>query len=114
MPSDDSSAPDAPDAPAPPAPAAPAATKSSRLLTGSIPLGILGMAVPMIASNIFHSVQSIVDMKFVGSLGAESIAAVGMSGQSIWILITVFIGLSTATGAATPSARRTSRGRRCC
>ena len=69
------------------------------LTTGSIPRGILGLAVPMIGSSILHSIQSLVDMFFVGKLGSGALAAVGMSGTAIMLLITVFIGINISTAA---------------
>lgn len=71
----------------------------SDLTTGSIPRGVLSLAVPMVVGSIFHSIQSLVDMFFVGKLGPASVAAVGMSGTIIMILITVFIGINMATVA---------------
>lgn len=55
--------------------------------------------MPIIAANTFHSIQSLVDMFFVGKLGPEAVAAVGMSGAVIMILITAFVGLNVATVA---------------
>jgi putative MATE family efflux protein len=69
------------------------------LTSGSIPVGILSLAVPMILSMFLHSIQSLVDMFFVGKLGPASIAAVGMSGAVIWILVTAFMGVNIATVA---------------
>jgi len=69
------------------------------LTTGSIPRGVLSIALPMIGASIFHSIQSLVDMKFVAILGSSSIAAVGMAGQVMFTLIAAFMGLSTATVA---------------
>ena len=69
------------------------------LTTGSIPRGVLSLAVPMIAGSIFHAIQSLVDMLFVGRLGPPSMAAVGMSGTILMILITVFIGINMAAVA---------------
>ena len=69
------------------------------LTSGSIPRGLLGLAIPMIAGSVLHSIQSMVDMYFVGGLGPRALAAVGMSGSALMILITVFIGLNISTGA---------------
>ena len=69
------------------------------LTTGSVPRGILSLAVPMIVASIFHAIQSLIDMFFVGKLGPPSVAAVGMSGTILMILITVFIGINMAAVA---------------
>ena len=69
------------------------------LTTGSIPRGILGLAVPMIGATILHSIQSLVDLFFVGKLGSEAVAAVGMSGTALMVLITIFMGINIATAA---------------
>ena len=69
------------------------------LTAGSISKGLLGLALPMIGSSILHSIQSLVDMFFVGKLGSEALAAVGMSGAALMILITIFIGINISTAA---------------
>lgn len=69
------------------------------LTTGPIPAHLLGLAIPMVVSSLLHSLQSMVDMYFVGWLGPEAIAAVGMSGSVMMILVTIFVGLNIATGA---------------
>ena len=69
------------------------------LTTGSIPRRLFGLATPMMASSALHSFQSMVDMYFVSRLGSQSVAAVGMSGASLMVLITLFMGLHAATVA---------------
>lgn len=69
------------------------------LTTGSILGGVLSLSVPMIAASVLHSIQSMVDMFFVGKLGPDEMAAVGMSGSVIMVLATVFIGINTSTVA---------------
>jgi len=78
------------------------------LTTGSIPRGVLALAIPMIGSSILLAIQSMVDMFFVGRLGPEAVAAVGMSGSVLRILTTVFMGINIATGAMV--ARAVGRG----
>ncbi len=91
-------------------------TKRARtdLTSGSIPRGVLTLAVPMIVSQTLHSVQSLIDMFFVGKLGAASMAAVGMSGAVLWILITAFIGINVATVAMVSRAIGAGDSRRAC
>lgn len=69
------------------------------LTAGSVPRGILSLAVPMILSSILYSIQSLVDMFFVGKLGSAALASVGMSGAALMILITAFIGINISTAA---------------
>ena len=69
------------------------------LTNGSIGRGVLSLAVPMIASSVLHSIQNLVDMFFVGRLGPSALAAVGMSGAVLMVLVTLFIGINVATGA---------------
>ncbi|MBN1256752.1 MAG: MATE family efflux transporter, partial [Planctomycetes bacterium] len=69
------------------------------LTTCSIPRGILGLAIPMITASVFQSIQSLVDMFFVGKLGAAAVASVGMAGMILMLLTTVFIGINTAVVA---------------
>lgn len=69
------------------------------LTTCSILLGVLSLALPTIGSSILHSIQSLVDMFFVGELGPEALAAVGMSGTVMMILATVFMGINISTAA---------------
>lgn len=67
------------------------------LTRGSISTGLLALAAPIVLANIFHSIQSLVDMFFVGKLGAPAVAALGMSGTVMMMLITIFVGLNFAT-----------------
>ena len=69
------------------------------LTTTRISRGIIALAVPMVGANVLQSVQTMVDMYFVGGLGPEALAAVGMSGTIIMVLITVFMGIHSATVA---------------
>ncbi|MFW5857213.1 MAG: MATE family efflux transporter, partial [Planctomycetota bacterium] len=69
------------------------------LTTCRIHHGVLGLAVPMIAASLLHAAQGLVDLYFVGDLGKNAVAAVGMATTAIMALATVFIGLNTATVA---------------
>jgi putative MATE family efflux protein len=72
---------------------------------GSIRTAIVLLAIPMILELSFESVFAVVDMFFVGKLGANAIATVGLTELSITIVYSVAIGLSTAATAVV--ARRT-------
>jgi putative MATE family efflux protein len=72
---------------------------------GSIRVAILLLAVPMILELSLESVFAVVDMFFVGKLGPNAIATVGLTELAITIIYSVAIGLSTAATAVV--ARRT-------
>src|SRR5213083_2296274 len=57
------------------------------------------LAMPMILELSLESVFAVVDMFFVGKLGANAIAAVGLTELAITIIYSVAIGLSTAATA---------------
>jgi putative MATE family efflux protein len=66
---------------------------------GSIHKAIVLLAVPMILELSLESVFAIVDIFFVGKLGENAIATVGLTESVITILYSIAIGLSTAAGA---------------
>ena len=66
---------------------------------GSIRSAIVLLAIPMILELSLESVFAVVDMFFVGRLGANAIAAVGLTELAITIVYSVAIGLSTAATA---------------
>ena len=69
------------------------------LTNGSLYRGILSLAIPMIASGTLQSIQNMVDLFFVNRLGENAVAAVGMSGQALMVLIAVFMGVGLSTVA---------------
>ncbi|HXC04584.1 MAG TPA: MATE family efflux transporter, partial [Bacteroidia bacterium] len=72
---------------------------------GSIRKAVLLLAIPMILELSLESVFALVDMFFVGKLGKNAIATVGLTESFITILYSIAIGLSTAATAVV--ARRT-------
>jgi len=66
---------------------------------GSIPKAVFLLAIPMILELSLESVFAVVDMFFVGKLGQNAIATVGLTESVITILYSVAIGLSTAATA---------------
>ncbi|MES2681414.1 MAG: MATE family efflux transporter [Bacteroidota bacterium] len=72
---------------------------------GSIPRAVFLLAIPMILELSLESFFAVVDMYFVGKLGKNAIATVGLTESVITILYSVAIGLSTAATAIV--ARRT-------
>ncbi|HEX5626166.1 MAG TPA: MATE family efflux transporter [Saprospiraceae bacterium] len=70
-----------------------------------IPKAVFLLAVPMILELSLESVFALVDMFFVGKLGQNAIATVGLTESVITLVYSVAIGLSTAATAIV--ARRT-------
>lgn len=66
---------------------------------GSIPRAVFLLAVPMILELSLESVFALVDMFFVGKLGQNAIATVGLTESVITIVYSLAIGLSTAATA---------------
>src|SRR3954465_15621413 len=66
---------------------------------GSIRRAVFILAIPMILELALESVFAVVDMYFVGKLGENAIATVGLTESVITILYSLAIGLSTAATA---------------
>jgi putative MATE family efflux protein len=66
---------------------------------GSIRKAVFLLAIPMILELSLESVFAVVDMFFVGKLGQNAIATVGLTESVITIIYSVAIGLSTAATA---------------
>lgn len=66
---------------------------------GSIRKAVFLLAIPMILELSLESVFAVVDMFFVGRLGQNAIATVGLTESVVTIIYSVAIGLSTAATA---------------
>jgi putative MATE family efflux protein len=66
---------------------------------GSIRKAVFLLAIPMILELSLESVFALVDMFFVGKLGQNAIATVGLTESVITLVYSVAIGLSTAATA---------------
>ena len=66
---------------------------------GSIRKAVFLLAIPMVLELSLESVFALVDMFFVGKLGPNAIATVGLTESVITIVYSIAIGLSTAATA---------------
>lgn len=73
--------------------------------TGSIPRAIVLLAIPMMLELCLESIFAVVDMFFVGKLGENAIATVGLTESTVTIVYSIAMGLSMAATAII--ARRT-------
>ncbi len=66
---------------------------------GSIRKAVILLAIPMILELSLESVFAVVDIFFVGKLGENAIATVGLTESVITIIYSIAIGLSTSASA---------------
>lgn len=71
----------------------------SEITEGNLLKGLLTVSLPIILSNLLQSVVEVVDLFFVGRLGPDAIAGVAMSMMFILTIMTIIIGVVTATTA---------------
>jgi len=70
-----------------------------RLVEGPLLKAIWTLSFPIMITSGLHSLFNVVDIYFVGKLGPAAVAGVGMSGVVMFIVMTLMIGLGTATRA---------------
>ena len=63
------------------------------------PPSLFALAFPSILANLLYSAVAIVQMKFVGALGPEALAAVGVGQRVFFALQAVLMAVSAGTTA---------------
>src|SRR5581483_176949 len=67
--------------------------------TGNLNRAILLLAVPMVLEMVLESLFAVVDVFWVARLGANAIAAVGLTESLLALVFSVAMGLSLSTTA---------------
>lgn len=78
------------------------------LTSGSLAVALVLLAVPMVAEMMMESLFAVFDIFFVGKLGAEAIAVVGLTESMIVIVYAIAFGI--AISATATVARRIGEG----
>jgi putative MATE family efflux protein len=67
--------------------------------TGNLNRAILLLAIPMVLEMVLESLFAVVDVFFVGRLGADAVATVGLTESLLSLVFAVGLGLSLSTTA---------------
>src|ERR1700687_4585980 len=67
--------------------------------TGSLNRAILLLAIPMVLEMVLESLFAVVDVFWVGRLGADAVATVGLTESGLSLVVAVGLGLSLSTTA---------------
>src|SRR6201982_772115 len=67
--------------------------------SGDLNRAILLLAIPMVLEMVLESLFAVVDVFFVGRIGANAVATVGLRESTLSLVFTVPIGLSMSTTA---------------
>lgn len=75
------------------------AQEQNHITGGNLLRAIVSLAGPMMASSVLQNIQSMIDLFWVGHLGANAVAALAMSGTMLMLLFPVVLGLASGTVA---------------
>src|SRR5881275_1784486 len=67
--------------------------------TGNLNRAILLLAIPMVLEMVLESLFAVVDVAWVGRLGADAVATVGLTESMLSLIFSVGFGLSLSTTA---------------
>src|SRR5262252_729218 len=67
--------------------------------TGSLNRAILLLAVPMVLEMVLESLFGVIDVFWVGRLGADAVATVGLTESLLSLVFAIGLGLSLSTTA---------------
>src|ERR1700741_3007437 len=67
--------------------------------TGSLNRPILLLAIPMVLEMVLESLFAVVDVFWVGRLGADAVATVGLTESLLSLVMAIGLGLSLSTAA---------------
>ena len=71
----------------------------NHLTDGSLVRGILRLAIPMLVSAVLQNAQSLIDLYWIGRLGADSVAALAIGGTILMMLFPLVMGMAVGTVA---------------